>query len=275
MAVDHRPLVMGVVNTTPDSFSDGGRYLGVEGAVAHARTLIAQGADLLDIGGESTRPGAAPVAADEELRRILPVIQALRAESRIVISVDTMKPDVMRAAAGAGADIWNDVTALRYSPQSAAVAAELGCDVILMHMQGDPRTMQERPDYADVVEEVAAFLAERIDAAAAAGVRRDAIWIDPGIGFGKTLEHNLDLLANLHRFQQLGCRTLLGVSRKGFIRAVDAGAVAPADRLGGSIAGALIGAEAGVEAVRAHDVGQTLQALKVWAAVAGRRAAQP
>ncbi|MDB5461470.1 MAG: dihydropteroate synthase [Caulobacteraceae bacterium] len=266
-------MVMGVVNTTPDSFSDGGRFLGADAAIAHARALLAQGADMLDIGGESTRPGAAPVPADEEVRRILPVIQAVRAQSRIPISVDTMKPEVMRAAAAAGADIWNDVTALGFSPHSLAVAAELGCGVILMHMQGEPGTMQDNPVYIDVVGEVTAFLATRAQAAMAAGVEREAIWVDPGIGFGKTLAHNLELLANLDRLKALDFRTVLGVSRKRFLRAIDPAAVEAGDRLGGSLAGALIGAEAGVDAVRAHDVRETVQALKVWAAVSAARPA--
>jgi dihydropteroate synthase len=252
MAVERRPLVMGVVNITPDSFSDGGRFLGAEAAIAHARALLEQGADLLDIGGESTRPGAAPVPGDEESRRILPV---------------------MRAAAAAGADIWNDVTALGFSPHSPAVAAELGCQVMLMHMQGEPGTMQQDPVYADVVGEVTAFLAGRAQAAMAAGVKRESIWVDPGIGFGKTLAHNLALLANLDRLKALDFRTVLGVSRKRFLRAIDPAAVEAGDRLGGSLAGALVGAEAGVDAVRVHDVRETLQALKVWAAVSAARPA--
>ncbi len=262
---------MGVVNVTPDSFSDGGRFLDAEAAIAHARRLLGEGADMLDIGGESTRPGAQPTSTEDEIARILPVVQAIRAESRVPLSIDTMKPQVMRAAAAAGADIWNDVTALGFAPDSAAVAAELGCGVILMHMQGAPASMQLNPVYADVVGEVAAFLGERAEAAMAAGVRREAIWVDPGIGFGKTLEHNLDLLAHLDRIKALGLRTVLGVSRKRFLRAIDASAVEAADRLGGSLAGALIGAEAGMDAVRVHDVRETVQALTVWAAVGACR----
>jgi dihydropteroate synthase len=269
--LDHRPLVMGVVNVTPDSFSDGGRFLGAQTAIDHARRLLAEGADMLDIGGESTRPGAEPVTAEDEIARILPVIQALRAESRVPLSIDTMKPAVMRAARAAGADIWNDVTALRFSPESPAVAAELGCGVILMHMQGEPGTMQHNPIYADVVGEVAAFLAKRAEAAMAAGVKRESIWLDPGIGFGKTLEHNLDLLAHLDRLKTLDFRTVLGVSRKRFLRAIDPAAVEAGDRLGGSIAGALIGADAGMDALRVHDVRETAQALTTWAAVRGRQ----
>ncbi|HVY34474.1 MAG TPA: dihydropteroate synthase [Caulobacteraceae bacterium] len=261
---------MGVVNVTPDSFSDGGRFLDQEAAVRHAMALMEQGADILDIGGESTRPGATPVSADEEMARILPVIEAIRRQSAATISVDTMKPDVMRAAYAAGADIWNDVSALGGSPDSAAVAADLGCDVVLMHMQGEPGTMQRNPHYDDVTGEVTARLMARVEAAMAAGVRREAIWLDPGIGFGKTLEHNLALLGGLPALSDLGFRTLLGVSRKSFIRAIDSSATEAVDRLGGSIACALIGAEAGVSAVRVHDVRETAQALKVWTAVRRR-----
>jgi dihydropteroate synthase len=266
-----RPLVMGVVNVTPDSFSDGGRFLGSEAAVAHARRLLAEGADMLDIGGESTRPGAQPVSVAEELDRVLPLVRAIRAESAAPISIDTMKPEVMRGAAAEGATLWNDVTALRFSPASLETAAELGCEVMLMHMQGEPRTMQDDPVYGDVVAEVCAFLQARAEAAIAAGVRREAIWLDPGIGFGKTLEHNLDLLANLDRLKGLGFRVALGVSRKRFIRAIDPEAVESSDRLGGSLAGALVGAEAGVDVVRVHDVRETVQAFRTWSSVQARR----
>jgi dihydropteroate synthase len=262
---------MGIVNVTPDSFSDGGRYLGAERAMAHARQLRAEGADILDVGGESTRPGAAPVSAAEEVARILPVVRTLRAEGAVV-SVDTMKPEVMRAAAAEGATIWNDVTALGFSPDSAAVAAELGCEVMLMHMQGEPRTMQDNPVYKDVVREVCAFLRDRAEAAMAAGVRPEAIWVDPGIGFGKTLAHNLELLANLDKVRALGFKTVLGVSRKRFLKAIDPTAVEADDRLGGSLAGALIGAAAGVDAIRVHDVRETVQALSTWALVKARQA---
>ena len=265
-----RPLVMGIVNVTPDSFSDGGRYLGAERAIAHARQLQAEGADILDVGGESPRPGAAPAPAEEEMRRILPVVRTLKAEGA-VISVDTMKPEVMRAAAAEGASIWNDVTALGFAPDSVAVAAELGCEVVLMHMQGEPRTMQDHPVYEDVVAEVRAFLKDRAEAAMAAGVRREAIWVDPGIGFGKTLEHNLQLLANLDQIRALGFKTVLGVSRKRFLKAIDPTAAEAEDRLGGSLAGAIMGAEAGMDAIRVHDVRETVQALNTWALVRARR----
>jgi dihydropteroate synthase len=266
-----RVRVVGVVNVTPDSFSDGGRFLDHAAALAHARRLIAEGADMLDLGGESTRPGAEPVAAEEEIDRLVPLIRALRANSAVAISVDSMKPEVARAAVAAGATMWNDVTALRHAPDSLATAAELGCEVVLMHMQGEPRTMQREPAYGDVTAEVAGFLAERAEAALAAGVARERIWLDPGIGFGKhPLRHNLPLLAGLDRITALGFPVLLGASRKRFIGALDDDA-APDQRLGGSIAAALAGAAAGVAAVRVHDVRETVQALKVWTAIEAAR----
>ena len=259
--------VMGIVNVTPDSFSDGGRHFDPPAALAHAWRLVAEGADILDVGGESTRPGAEAVPAEAEIARVVPLVRAIRAESGAPISVDTMKPEVARAAVAAGASIWNDVTALRHAPESLETAAELGCEVVLMHMQGEPSTMQREPDYADVVTEVSDFLAERAEAAMRAGVARERIWLDPGIGFGKhPIRHNLPLLANLDRIIALGFPVLLGVSRKRFIGRLDH--EAPADqRLGGSIAAALAGAAAGVAAVRVHDVRETVQALKVWAAI--------
>ena len=261
------PKVMGIVNATPDSFSDGGRYLDPRAALAHARRLIAEGADILDIGAESTRPGAEPVLAEAEIARVVPLVQAIRAESSIPISVDTMKPQVARAAVAAGATMWNDVAAVRYAPDSLETAAALGCEVVLMHMQGEPRTMQAEPHYDDVAAEVADFLAQRAEAATAAGVAREKIWLDPGIGFGKhMLRHNLPLLAGLERVVALGFPVLLGASRKSFIGALSGGA-APGRRLGGSIAAALHGAQAGVAAVRVHDVAETVQALAVQAAI--------
>jgi dihydropteroate synthase len=266
---------MGVLNLTPDSFSDGGRFVGAEAALAQARRLIAEGAEILDVGGESTRPGAAPVDEAEEIARVEPLIREIAAESTVRISIDTMKPAVARAAVAAGAVIWNDVTALRHAPDSLATAAALGCDVVLMHMQGEPGTMQAEPHYDDVVSEVAAFLAERAEAAMAAGVLRGRIWLDPGIGFGKhMIRHNLPILAGLDRIVALGFPVLLGASRKSFISALDGGGRDADQRLGGSIAAALAGAAAGVAAVRAHDVRETAQALSVWAAIA-QAAANP
>ena len=259
---------MGVVNVTPDSFSDGGRYFDEHAAVSHALHLVEQGADILDIGGESTRPGAEPVSAADEIARVVPVIEAVRRESTAPISIDTMKPAVARAAVTAGATIWNDVTALR-SEGSLEAAAELGCGVVLMHMQGEPRTMQRSPHYKDVVGEVRDFLRERAEAATAAGVPRDRIWLDPGIGFGKTIEHNLALLADLDAMNGLGFEVVLGVSRKRFVHFIDPTAVEATDRLGGSGAAALDAAEHGVGVLRVHDVRETVQALAVWRAMRG------
>lgn len=265
-----RPRVMGIVNVTPDSFSDGGRFLGMDAALAHARRLIAEGADILDIGGESTRPGALPVEEAEEIARTAPLIAAIRAESAIPISIDTMKPAVARAAVAAGAQIWNDVTGLTFAPESLDVAAELGCEVVLMHMQGAPRTMQSQPLYDDVVAEVTGWLAARAEAAMAAGVARARIWLDPGVGFGKHATcHNLPLMAGLDQLAALGFPVLLGASRKSFINALDPLGAAPGERLGGSLAVALWGAAHGAAAVRVHDVRETAQALAVWAAIAG------
>ncbi len=263
---------MGVINVTPDSFSDGGRFDDLSSAILQARQLIADGADIIDIGGESTRPRAEPVSEALELDRVVPLILAIRAASSIPISIDTMKPAVARAAVEAGATMWNDVTALRHAPDSLVTAAELGCEVVLMHMQGEPGTMQAEPHYEDVVGEVAAFLSARAEAALAAGVARHRIWVDPGIGFGKHMtRHNLPLLAGLDRIIALGFPVLLGVSRKSFIGAVDGGGTSVDQRLGGSIAGALAGIAAGVSAVRVHDVRETAQALNVWRAIAALR----
>ena len=263
-----RVRVMGIVNVTPDSFSDGGRFLDTEAAVAHARRLIAEGADILDIGGESTRPGAAPVAEADEITRVVPVIEAIRRESRVRISIDTMKPAVARAAVAAGATMWNDVTALCWSPDSLAMAAALGCEVVLMHMRGDPRTMQAAPRYDDVVAEVSAFLAGRASAAIAVGVAREKIWLDPGIGFGKRTRHNLALLRNLGRIASLGYPVLVGVSRKSSLARIAGDASREDQRLGGSIAAALAAAQAGAAALRVHAVAETVQALAVAGAIA-------
>lgn len=260
--------VMGIVNFTPDSFSDGGRLTTAEAAVAHGLRLVEQGADFLDVGGESTRPGAEPVDADEEIARVIPVIEGLRLRWDGPISVDTMKPAVARAAVAAGASMWNDVTALGHASDSLATAAELGCDVVLMHMKGEPRTMQTDPRYYDVVAEVADWLASRAAAAMAAGVARERIWLDPGIGFGKTAEHNLALTANLARLAEAGFPVLYGASRKRTIQSVDPTATDPGDRLGGSLALALEAARSGAAIIRVHDVRETVQALAVQAALA-------
>jgi len=254
---------MGIVNVTPDSFSDGGRYAAAEAAVAHARTLVQQGAAIVDVGGESTRPGAEPVSEEEELLRTIPVITTIARNWDGPISIDTLKPAVAREAVLAGATIWNDVSALG-GFGAPEMAAALGCEVILMHMKGEPRTMQDDPRYDDVLAEVIEFLLERAELALGAGVSRDKIMLDPGIGFGKTLEHNLTLLRSLERIGDIGFPMVLGASRKRTIQAIDPSAVDAGDRLGGSLALALHAAEKGCAVIRAHDVRETVQALKVW-----------
>lgn len=264
-----RPLVMGIINVTPDSFSDGGAY----DALEQARRLIAEGADVLDIGGESTRPGAEPVSAAEEIARVVPVIAAIAVEWLGVISIDTLKPEVARAAYLAGATVWNDVTALSHTPESLAVAAELGGDVILMHMQGEPRTMQAAPHYEDVVAEVETFLLMRAEAAIRAGVARDRIWLDPGIGFGKTLDHNLALIRATGRLASHGFPLLMAASRKRFIAALEeregADPSVADNRVGGTIAVHLHTIAQGAKMVRVHDVLAMRQALRVWSALEG------
>ncbi|MBB1059830.1 dihydropteroate synthase [Marilutibacter spongiae] len=260
-----RTRVMGIVNVTPDSFSDGGEHAGVEAAVAHGLRLVDEGADLLDIGGESTRPGADEVSLEEELARVLPVIERLAAAVAVPISIDTSKPAVMRAAVAAGAGIINDVYALRRDGALEA-AAECGVPVVLMHMQGEPRSMQSAPGYDDVVAEVHRFLAERIFSAEMAGIGKKRIVVDPGLGFGKTLEHNLALLARLERFRELGVPVLAGLSRKRAIGELT-GREAPRDRVHGSVAAHVLAAQRGARIVRVHDVAATVDALKVWAAV--------
>ena len=256
-----RPRVMGILNVTPDSFSDGGRYLDPAAALARARRMVEEGADLVDVGGESTRPGAEPVPAAEELRRVVPVIEAIATELPVPVSVDTSKPEVMRAAVAAGASLINDVRALR-APGALEAAAEAGVPVCLMHMRGEPRTMQEAPAYGDVVAEVRAFLLERAAACEAAGIPRGRILIDPGFGFGKTLEHNLALMRRLEAFVGTGFPVLVGVSRKSMIGALAGGA--PVERrLHGSVAAAVVAACKGAAIVRVHDVAPTVEALRV------------
>lgn len=262
-----RPRVMGILNVTPDSFSDGGLHDSVEAGLVQAMKLIGDGADILDIGGESTRPGAEPVDVHEEIARTAPVIAAVHARWHGPISIDTMKPETARAAVAAGATIWNDVTALTWAPDAPEVAAELGCEVILMHMLGEPRSMQVEPRYADVVPEVRDYLGTRAEAAMAAGVARERITLDPGIGFGKTIEHNLALIAGLGTLVQLGFPVLMGASRKRMIRNIDPSATEAGDRLGGSLAIALDAARRGASIVRVHDVRETVQALTMQAAI--------
>jgi dihydropteroate synthase len=261
LALD-RPLVMGIVNVTPDSFSDGGRFLAADAAIEHALRLEAEGADILDIGGESTRPGSDAVDLDEECRRVLPVIQALARRSRARLSIDTRKAEMMRRAALEGVHMLNDVSALGHDPQAMQTAAATGLPVVLMHARGEPRTMQDNPVYADVVLDIYDWLEERVEACEQAGIGRDRLIVDPGIGFGKTLAHNLALIGSLGVFHGLGCAVLLGASRKSFIgRLTGAGSD---DRLPGSIAAALVGAAQGVQILRVHDVAATRQALALW-----------
>ena len=261
-----RPRVMGIVNVTPDSFSDGGAHAGVDAAVAHGLRLAEEGADLLDIGGESTRPGAQDVPVEEELRRVIPVIERLARETSLPISIDTSKPEVMRAAVKAGAGIINDVYGLRREG-ALDMAATLGVPVVLMHMQGEPRSMQEAPAYDDVVAEVHRFLAERIFTAEMAGIARKNIVVDPGFGFGKDTRHNLQLLAQLQRFTELGVPVLAGLSRKRTIGELT-GRADPRERVSGSVAAHLIAAQRGALLLRVHDVAATVDALKVWNALA-------
>jgi dihydropteroate synthase len=258
--------LMGVVNVTPDSFSDGGLYLDPSAAIAHGMALAGEGASVLDVGGESTRPGAAPVAADEEMRRVEPVVAAL-AGVAAAISVDTSKAAVAEAALDAGAAIVNDVTALRGDPEMAALVADRGAGLVLMHMAGDPRTMQVNPEYGDVVAEVRDFLAARLEVAVAAGVDESRIWLDPGIGCGKTDRHNFELLRGIPELATLGRPILVGTSRKSFIGRTDDSATD--DRLGGTIATSILAATAGAEILRVHDVREMSQALKVASAVLG------
>lgn len=261
-----RPSIMGVVNVTPDSFSDGGSFDSAQAAVDHALRLVEQGADLLDVGGESTRPGAGPVDESEELRRVLPVVEALAARAGVPVSIDTAKPSVMRAALAAGASMVNDVLALRADGALDAVA-EAGAAAVLMHMRGEPRTMQQDPHYDDVVADVHRFLADRILACQFAGIDRARLIVDPGFGFGKTLAHNLDLLRGMDRFATLGVPVLAGLSRKAMIGAIT-GHDTPRERLHGSVAAALLAVQKGAAIVRVHDVAATRDALAVWQAVA-------
>ena len=252
---------MGVLNVTPDSFSDGGAYLAPEAAIAHARVMVEEGADLVDVGGESTRPGSEPVSADDELRRVMPVVEALAAEAHVPISIDTSKASVARSTAAAGATFVNDVTALRGDPEMGAVVAAAGADLCLMHMQGEPRTMQEHPHYEDVVAEVKAFLEERLAFAVGEGIAEERVWLDPGFGFGKSLDQNLQLLRRLDEIVALGRPVIVGVSRKRFIGALTG--TGEQERMAGTVAANVIAFERGAHMFRVHEVVPTRDALAV------------
>jgi dihydropteroate synthase len=265
-----RTLVMGIVNVTPDSFSDGGMFDDAGAAVKHGLQLLEEGADVLDVGGESTRPGSDPVGEEEELGRVLPVVEGLRREApEAILSVDTRKAAVAGAALAAGADVVNDIGA-GADPAMFGVIASAGAGMVLMHMQGEPKTMQSEPRYGDVVGEVRSFLAERLGGAVAAGIGRDRLCVDPGIGFGKNLEHNLALLRSIGSFRELGVPVLVGVSRKRFVGELS-GAEDPAQRLEGSMAAGVWCASQGVEMLRVHDVGSTVRALRIVDAIARER----
>jgi dihydropteroate synthase len=261
-----RPLVMGVLNVTPDSFSDGGHWFDAERAIAHGRALAAAGADIVDVGGESTRPGAAELPPGEEIRRVTPVVRAL-AEAGAVVSIDTRHKAVMEAALAAGAHIVNDVSALTHDPDSIALVARREVPVVLMHMRGEPRTMQCQPVYDSPLVEVLEYLDGRIAACAAAGIPRERIVVDPGIGFGKLDPHNLELIAGIAAFHALGCGVMLGVSRKSMIARLSRGEP-PDARLPGSLAAALVALQQGVQILRVHDVAETRQALALWQVIA-------
>ncbi|MEW4569784.1 dihydropteroate synthase [Tautonia sp. JC769] len=263
--VVRRPAIMGILNLTPDSFSDGGLVPDLASALARAEQLIADGADLLDLGGESSRPGADPVSVDEEIRRVVPVVEALAGRSHVPLSIDTTKAEVARAALRAGASVINDIRGLLGDDEMPRVVAESGAGVVLMHMQGSPRTMQQDPTYADVVAEVYEALARRIERAESFGIERSRIAIDPGIGFGKTEEHNWQLLRRLDRFAGLGCAILIGTSRKRFLGTLTGRGVS--DRATASVVSSLLAIEAGADVVRVHDVGPMADAVKVWSAM--------
>jgi dihydropteroate synthase len=267
LELPRRPLIMGIVNVTPDSFSDGGQFFDAASAVKQALQLVADGADILDIGGESTRPYADPVTADEELRRVLPVIEKLAAEVQIPLSIDTSKAAVARAAIEAGAEIVNDITGLTRDPRMIELATETGVGVCAMHMQGTPQTMQDNPMYDDVVREVHGYLRERHDALMSAGISRERICLDPGIGFGKTHEHNITLMRHCYEFHDLGCPLLVGHSRKGFLGKLIGDK--ETDRANATVGAALALAVQGVQIVRVHDVRPVREALAAFEATNG------
>jgi dihydropteroate synthase len=261
-----RPRVMGILNVTPDSFSDGGDFVSPQAALERARRMVGEGADIIDVGGESTRPGARPVPEDTELKRVIPVIEAIASELSVAISIDTSKPGIMRAAVAAGAGMINDVMALQ-EPGALEAVRDSDVPVCLMHMQGRPRTMQQHPRYDDVVQEVMAFLRQRVEACITHGIPLERLVLDPGFGFGKQLLHNLQLLGNLEQFSTLGLPLLVGISRKSMIGAI-LGDVPVDERLYGSLAAAVLAADRGAAIIRTHDVGPTVEALKVVEAVA-------
>jgi dihydropteroate synthase len=262
-------LVMGIVNVTPDSFSDGGKFVNPEAAISHALDLVAQGAEILDIGGESTRPRATPVEEAEELRRVMPVLEGLAGRVRIPLSIDTMKPRVAKAAVNAGASIINDVAANRNDDTMWRMAAETGAGYVCLHMKGNPQTMQINPSYGDVIQEVTEFFVDRLGRLKNSGIPSDNILLDPGIGFGKSIEHNLQLLAALESFKKLGRPLVLGVSRKSFLGKIPG--FGPDERLSGALACACLAVEAGVQIIRAHDVAETVRALRVTEAILAKR----
>lgn len=266
LADDGRPRVMGILNVTPDSFSDGGRWASFEAAVAHAEQMSAEGADLIDLGGESSRPGAEPVSVEEELRRVLPVLEAILDCTSLAVSVDTAKPEVARRAIQAGAAVVNDIGGLR-DPEMVRSVADSDAAVVLMHMAGTPQTMQIDPLYDDVVTEVRDWLARAVERAEAAGIARERIAVDPGLGFGKTHQHNLDLLRNLPAFATLGCPVLVGLSRKGFLGQITGRP--RQERVTASVVGTLASAVRGARVLRVHDVGAMVDAVKMWDALMG------
>jgi dihydropteroate synthase len=269
LSISEVPLIMGIVNTTPDSFSDGGDFFEPSKAIYHGLKLLEQGANILDIGGESTRPGSSPVSIEEEIRRTAPVVSELKKHGAI-ISIDTKNAEVMEAALEAGADIINDVSALE-GKGSLEIAANSNADIVLMHMQGMPSNMQENPSYNAVIDEIKSYLLKRIETCINAGISKDRICIDPGIGFGKTVDHNLEIFANLSDFIDIDCPILIGASRKSFIEHICQNGTEPKQRLAGSIAAAIASIDGGAKIIRTHDVFETIQAIQVWKAIRSKQ----
>lgn len=261
------PAIMGILNITPDSFSDGGRYFSWSAALNRAKEIIQEGADIIDVGGESSRPGSEPVSLEDELQRVVPMVKALRQFSQAAISVDTTKAEVARRSLEAGADVINDISALRFDREMVAVVRDFGALVVLMHMLGEPKTMQQAPYYDDCVEEIFRFFEERVEFCLGQGISRDRIILDPGIGFGKRLEDNIEILNHLERFRQIDFPLMIGTSRKSFIGLITGVKDAPEKRIGGSIASALLGMQNGADILRVHDVAITIEAIKVFEAM--------